>query len=111
HAADDVVTFQMIEKPGDVRRIVLEVGVEGYDEAAAGRPEARGEGRRLPGVARQADDSYRRVLYLEPAERFQAAVRAAVVDEDHLAGPAEGARTEAWKRSAGSRYKTLRYES
>lgn len=67
HAADDVVAFQMIEKPGDIRRVVLQIRVEGDDEAAAGRAEARGEGRRLPRVAPQADDPNRRVLDLEPA--------------------------------------------
>jgi hypothetical protein len=91
HAADHIVTVQTVEKPGNVRRVVLQVGVEGDDEAAAGRAEACGQGRRLARVAAQADDPHAQVLAGELAEGREAAVAAAVVDVDHLAGTAEGA--------------------
>jgi hypothetical protein len=64
-AADHVAVveiLQTIEEPGDVRRVVLQVGVEGDDDAAAGRAEARGQRRRLAGVAPQTDDAHAQVL-------------------------------------------------
>lgn len=90
-AADHVETVKMVEKPRDVGRIVLQIGVEGDDDAAGCRAEARGQGRRLARVVPQANDPHRRILDPEPAERFEAAVRAAIVDEDHLMGTTEGA--------------------
>ena len=90
HAADHVVAaVHRRQQARDVRRIVLQVGVEGDHDAAAGEAEAGVEGRRLPRVAPLADHPRGRVLAGQLQQDAGAAVRAAVVHVDHLVGAAE----------------------
>jgi len=81
-AADDIVGIERGEQPGDVRRIVLQVGVERDHSRAAGMAEAGRERRRLAAVAAQPDHPRVRVRYRERLEDLRAAIRAAVVDEE-----------------------------
>jgi 4-amino-4-deoxy-L-arabinose transferase-like glycosyltransferase len=82
HAADDVVDVQALEQTGDVGRIVLEICVEGDDDAAAGEAEAGLERRRLTGVAPLADHAHGGILAGQPSQDLGAAIGAAVVDEE-----------------------------
>jgi len=91
HAADHVpAVLQAGEETGDVRRVVLQVGVESDDDVAAGEAAAGGERRRLARVAPLADDPHCGVRPGEAEQDREAAVGAAVVDEDHLRRAAEG---------------------
>ena len=92
-AADDIVGTETNEEPGDVRRIVLQIGVERDQGGAASVAEAGRERRRLVAVAPQADHPHTMVLCRQSAQDLRAAVRAAVVDvEDFvvLAGRVHG---------------------
>ena len=71
--------------------IVLEVGVDRHDEVAASFEEARLQRGGLPEVpAEMDDDDVRRCSSCRRARTDEAAVRRAVVDEDHLELLVEG---------------------
>jgi hypothetical protein len=90
HAADDVPAGELGEKPRDVRRVVLEVGVEGDHDLAAGGAEAGGEGGRLTTVAGQAEDAEPGVGGGELGQDPRTVVGRTVVHEEDLVGPPEG---------------------
>src|SRR5690606_32542205 len=57
-AADDVEPlppFEQFEEPGDLPRVVLQVGVEGEDDRAPGAAEPGGQGRGLAEVPAEAE--------------------------------------------------------
>ena len=84
-AADHVeVVLHLGQEPGDLVRIVLEVGVEGHHQLAAGLGEAGAQGRRLAEVAAEADAAHLRIGRGQPADHVPGAVGRAVVDEDHV---------------------------
>jgi len=60
--ADDVDCIETREETGDVRRIVLQIGVESDHDGAASVVEAGRERRRLAAVAAQPDDPHTVVL-------------------------------------------------
>jgi hypothetical protein len=85
-AADDIKSVEAGEKPRDVRRIVLQVGVEGDHGGAAGVAEAGRERRRLAAVAAQPDHPHAVILLCQRAQDLRAAIRAAVVHVDGFVG-------------------------
>ena len=87
-AADDVVPFvELGQEPGDLGRVVLEVAVEGEDDRALRRPEARRERRGLAEVAAEPDAPDPRVGRDRVPDHPPRAVAAAVVDEEELGRP------------------------
>ncbi len=81
-AVDHVVPLvQLGQQGGDVGRVVLAVGVEGDDDATAGVVEAGGESGRLAVVAPEANGDDARVGRGQCLQAGEAAVAAAVVDE------------------------------
>ena len=89
-ARNDVVSgVDLGEQGGDVRRIVLEVGVQGDDDVPPGEIEPRGQGGRLAEVPPEPDDADPRVARPEALQGLERAVRASVIDEDDLVGPPE----------------------
>ena len=90
-AGRDVVValVHLGQEEGGVGGIVLEVGVQGDDDLAAGAVETGRKRRRLAEVPAQADDLDPRVGGLETLEGRIGPVLAPVVDEDHLVAPAE----------------------
>ena len=84
-AGDEVEALvELGEELRDLRRIVLEVGVDRHDDVSARLEEAGLQRRRLAEVAPEVDDDDVRRLVVEPRQHRQAPVRRAVVDEDHL---------------------------
>ena len=79
-----------LQQVGDLRRIVLQVRVEGRHQPAAGLLEAGGQGRGLAVVAAEADRPQPAVPCRQSPEDLEGAVGAAVVDEDHLEGEPQG---------------------
>ena len=84
------IAFQEIEDGGNLRGVVLEVGVHGNDIPASGDVKPYGKGGRLAAIVAQAHSleigSAR--LALKPIET---AVTAAVVDYDNLVIPRQAA--------------------
>ena len=88
-AADDVVALvQLGQELGNLGRVVLEVAVHGNDDLAPGLVETRLQGRRLAEVAAELDQDDVVILFIDLLEGGVGSVRAAVVDEDQLVGPA-----------------------
>ena len=88
--ADHVVALgHLVQQERDADRVVLQVGVHGDDHIAARVVETGGEGRSLSEIAPEGDDAPARIAAVDLAQPRQAAIRAAVVDDDHLVGPAE----------------------
>ena len=84
-AGNYVVTFiEFRQQPFDVRRIVLQIGVHRYQNVATRRVNSRGHRRRLAVVAAKSDDAHPSILRRELLQQFETAIRAAVVDIDHL---------------------------
>ena len=80
---------EFIHQAGDVRRVVLEVAVQGGDQVPAGGVEARLHGGGLAEVAPQADDPHMGpVAGGGLAQPRRGPVAAAVVHADQLPGPA-----------------------
>jgi hypothetical protein len=77
------------EQAGDVRRVVLEVGVEEDEHAAARVIDPGRDSRGLAEVAPELDDLHPLVLGRELRELGEAPVRAAVVHVDDLERAAE----------------------
>jgi hypothetical protein len=71
-------------------RIVLQIAVERRDQAAPRVGEAGGERRRLAEVPAKADHPHPRVRCLEPGQRVERLIRAPIVHEEDLEGPAPG---------------------
>jgi len=76
--------IQGLQEAGDLRRVILEIGVHRDDDFPAGSPEARIEGRGLAEVPAEADPANPPVGLSLSADRLPSAVRAPVVDEDDL---------------------------
>jgi hypothetical protein len=91
HAADHVRIVEGGEQQGDVRGIVLQVGIEGDCDVAAHAGEARREGRRLPVMPVEGDHANAGITLRELAHPRQAAVTAAVVHEEDLDALTESA--------------------
>ena len=72
------------QEAGDLAGIVLEIGVQGHDQLAAGLGEAGAQGGRLAEVAAKADAADVRVGGRQAADDLPGAVAGAVVDEDHV---------------------------
>jgi len=72
------------QEAGDFVGVVLEVGVQGEDQLAAGVGKPSAQGRRLPEVAAEPNPPHAGVLGGDPANRLPGAVRRAVVHENHL---------------------------
>jgi hypothetical protein len=89
-AADEVEALvELGQQPRDLRRIVLEVGVDRHDHVALGVREARRQGCRLAEVPAQPDHADVALRVVQPGQRRVGAVGRAVVDEDRLPGLAE----------------------
>ncbi len=86
-AADNIQPFARLDIPqhrqksGDLSRVILQVGVEGENDFAAGGPESRRQGRRLAEIAAKANAVYFRVLPRQLGDDRPRAVRAAVVHQ------------------------------
>ena len=78
------------KKARDVGRVVLQVGVHGDDDPAPGGLEAGLEGRGLAAVGGEGEVAHRIVSGGQGLDDGKACIRAAVVDEDDLPGPAKG---------------------
>lgn len=89
HAADDVEAVDLGEEPRDVRRVVLQVGVQGDDDLAAGVAEAGVHRRRLAAVPALVEHAHAVVVPGQPPQDFRAGVGAAVIDEEDLIGAPE----------------------
>ena len=74
------------EELRDVVGVVLEIGVHGDDDRAAGALEPGVEGRRLPGVPAESEDADPGILGRQLAEHVARAVGGAVVHEQDLEG-------------------------
>jgi hypothetical protein len=84
-ATDQVVAvIERFEQPRQLRRVVLQVGVHGYDAVAARRPKTRRQRCGFAEVAPQAHAAHPRVLPREGGDHLPGAVCAAVVDEKEL---------------------------
>ena len=76
------------QQPGNVGRVVLQIGVHRDHPPAPGRLEAGIGGRGLPGVGLEPHQPHARIALPEAADDLGAPVVAAVVDEHHLEAPA-----------------------
>ena len=96
-ADDHVETLGLLgEQGGDVRRVVLEVRVQGDHKGPPGFLEAFGKGGGLPGVGFEGQVAHLGVGLGQLADEGQAAIRAAIVDEeDFEGGGKDGARRPA----------------
>ncbi len=84
-AAHDVaVPFHHGEQPGDFARVVLQIGVEGDNEFAAGGAETGAERGRLAEIAAEANPADSLVGFNQPPHLGPRAVGRAVVDEDNF---------------------------
>jgi hypothetical protein len=84
-AADHVVTLvELRDERRDVRRVVLQVRVQGNDHVAPGVRETRAQGSGLPEVPSETDHADPWIRRLEALEILETAVGAAIVDEDQL---------------------------
>src|SRR5690606_31533407 len=90
-AGDEVgAGFELLDHGRELGGVVLEVGVEGGDVAAAGAGEAGGERGALSVVAPEADAGEAGVLPVQPLDDRPRVVAGTVVHEPHLeraAGP------------------------
>lgn len=84
--ADDHIeaAFVFAQHGGNVRGVVLKVGVYGDDHITLGVAETGAEGRGLPAVAAERDVTRFGVFGSETLDDVEAAVGAAVVDEEHF---------------------------
>ncbi len=85
----DAVLVEHRDQPGDLLRVVLQVGVDGRDHLAVGRREPGLERRRLPAVLRHPQHPQPRVPPHPRLEQPRRPVRAPVVNEQHLERPAQ----------------------
>lgn len=83
-ADDHVEILEGGEKTGDVRRIVLQIRVEGHQHLTPGESEAVGQGGALPALARQPEHLDAGFLAGQLAQHVEGTVGARVVDEDDL---------------------------
>ena len=85
-AADQVqpISGQHFEQPRDLRRVVLQIRVQGGDVTSSGLREPRSQRRRLAEVASEVDGAHRRILGSDPTQHVTPAVGGAVVDEENL---------------------------
>ena len=89
-SADNVVTLvQLLEKPCDVCRVVLEIAVHWNDDLSAGVVEPGAECCRLPVVPAELDEPQSRLRSGESRQPGIGLVSTPVVDGDHLPRPAE----------------------
>ena len=75
---------ELDEQAGNLRGIVLEIGVDRDDDLAAGLTETRRQRRGLPEVAAQPDNANVLVLIVQARQRCEGPVHGAVVDKDGL---------------------------
>src|SRR5437867_12859074 len=78
-AADEIVVFRLGKQREDVRRIVLEVAIQGGDQVSAGLMEPGVEGRRLPVIPVEVEDPDFQVVACEFVQQRPASVGAPVV--------------------------------
>ena len=84
-AGDEVESLlELGEQPRDLRRIVLQVAVDGDDDVALRFRKTRLERARLAEVAPEPDDPNVVVCGVQARQRGERAVGRAVVDEDDL---------------------------
>ena len=87
-AGDGVPVIEVGQQPGNVGRVVLQIGVHREHPPAPGRAEAGIGGRGFPGVGLEPHQPDPRIAP-EAADDLGAPVVAAVVDEHHLEAPAQ----------------------
>ena len=80
---------QRVEKPGNVRRIVLSVPVEKRDQGRPRRPDAGDDGRTLSAAPAQTDDPKSGTARLRFGEALPGLVAASVVDINDLVAQAD----------------------
>src|SRR5438034_8142849 len=85
-AADEIVLFRQGKQREDVRRIVLEVAIQGGDQVSAGLMEAGIEGRCLPVIPVEVEDPDFQVVACEFVQQRPAPVSAPVVHVNDLEG-------------------------
>src|SRR2546425_4878652 len=85
-AADEIVVFRQGKQREDIRRIVLEVAIQGGDQVSAGLMEAGIEGRRLPVIPVEVEDPDLQVVACEFVQQRPAPVSAPVVHVNDLEG-------------------------
>src|SRR5450759_1194179 len=73
----------------DITRVVLQIGIGGYDDGAARGREPGGEAGGLAEVAAEADDAPARVGGMHCFQALKAAIATAVVDHDDLVATAD----------------------
>src|SRR5262249_39663209 len=76
--------LEAAEELGDLRRIVLKIGVQGHDDVALGLAKSDGEGRGLAEVSPELEPSDPRIFDGELLDQLEGAVAAPVVDEEDL---------------------------
>jgi hypothetical protein len=80
----------VLEHPGNIVRVVLEIGVHGHHQPAAHGLEAGVGGRRLPRIGLEPHQPHPRVGLAEAADDLGAPVPATIVHEDDLVAEAGG---------------------
>ena len=85
-AADTVEPLEGFEEPGEIARVVLQVGVEGDQVRAAGGLQSLPARRRLAGVGGEPLHADPRIVRREFLEDGPRRVRAAIVCDDDLVG-------------------------
>ena len=107
-ARNDVVTgVDLVEQPGNVRRVVLAVAVDGNEDLTARLVERGRQGRGLTAVTPQQDDPHMlRVAALDQVELGRRSVGRAVIDKDQLILQRSGRRTESSSACSGSTLST-----
>ena len=91
-SADQVVALaEFVDQPRNVRRIIFAVAVERHHDRAGGAIESAGQRGGLTGIARQPEHAHVRVALANTAQHLEAAVAAAVINEQDLLGAAQTA--------------------
>ena len=86
----DVVTLGVLQQPGDIRGVVLQIPIRGHDEAPAGVRKPGGKRGCLTEVARELDHAYMRIACGEIQQASESAILAAIIHENQLIRDVEG---------------------